>query len=111
RLSFCACTSLLHSRLGAKPAASFRASRESTTDAHMRTCWFIVIKSRGSWWIDREGKAYGPIDDVEEAVNYACKIAETYGDPERQSEVWVPGPAGRHVLHWRGAAPNRRRAA
>ena len=73
----------------------------------MRTCWFIVIKSRGSWWVDREGRAYGPLDDVEEAIHYARKVAETQADPERRSEVWVPGPLGRPVLYWRGPEPKR----
>jgi hypothetical protein len=23
----------------------------------MKTCWFLVVKARGEWWVDCEGKA------------------------------------------------------
>jgi hypothetical protein len=43
-----------------------------------------------------------------EAAEYALKIAETYGDPERRSDVWVPDEGGKLRLAWSGTAPARR---
>jgi hypothetical protein len=71
----------------------------------MVTCWFIVIESGGRWWVDCEGRAYGPLDAKHEAMGYARKIAETYGDPKRQSQVWVPRSGGRPELIWSGSKP------
>jgi hypothetical protein len=73
----------------------------------MQTCWFIVIQSRGAWWVDREGRSYGPFLNQREAEQYARKIAETDGDPKRRSEVWAPGLGGGPVLRWKGAEPAR----
>ena len=71
----------------------------------MVTCWFIVIESRGQWCVDCEGNAYGPIEGKDEAIRYARKIAETYGDPRRQSLVWASRREGRPELIWSGVAP------
>jgi hypothetical protein len=71
----------------------------------MATCWFIVIESTGRWWVDCEGRAYGPLDSEDEAIRYARKIADIYGDPARQSQVWVPRRGGRPVLVWSGKKP------
>ena len=73
----------------------------------MATCWFIVIESRGQWWVDCEGRAYGPLDNKDEAIRSARKIAETYGDPKRQPQVWVPRSGGRPELIWSGSKPDR----
>lgn len=77
----------------------------------MKTCWFVVIRANGAWWVDCEGHAFGPMDDKQEAARLAQKIAETYGDPERRSDVWVPNEAGKHELVWSGAEPARYRRA
>jgi hypothetical protein len=71
----------------------------------MVTCWFIVIESGGRWWVDCEGRTYGPLGDKHEAMGYARKIAEIYGDPKRQSQVWVPRIGGRPELIWSGSNP------
>ena len=73
----------------------------------MRTCWFIVIKSRDAWWVDREGRAFGPIESLDEAIQYARRIAETQRDPGRRSQIWVPGLEGRPVLFWQEPEPRR----
>jgi hypothetical protein len=69
----------------------------------MQTCWFIVIESMGQWWVDCEGKAYGPFASRDEAQIEAVRIAITYGDGLRRSEVFVAGPDGIHRRIW--AAP------
>lgn len=71
----------------------------------MKTCWFIVIESMGSWWVDCEGKAYGPFDSREDAQGEARRIAITYGDQERRSEVFAPTKDGSHRLIWKGPVP------
>jgi hypothetical protein len=72
----------------------------------MRTCWFIVIESMGSWWVDCEGKAYGPFISKDEARIEAIRIAITYGDADRRSEVFVSDERGIPRRIW--AAPLRR---
>ncbi len=71
----------------------------------MKTCWFIVIASKGSWWIDCEGKSYGPLDDRQAAIENARRIAQTYGDPKRRADIWVPDDDRKMQLHWSGPAP------
>ncbi|WP_055048851.1 hypothetical protein [Devosia sp. A16] len=71
----------------------------------MKTCWFIVIESMGSWWVDCEGKAYGPFSSREEAQSEARRIAITYGDGQRRSEVFAPTDHGSHRLIWKGPVP------
>jgi hypothetical protein len=69
----------------------------------MQTCWFIVIESMGSWWVDCEGKAYGPFTSKDEAQIEAVRIAITYGDADRRSEVFISEPDGTPRRIW--AAP------
>jgi len=71
----------------------------------MRTCWFIVIESMGSWWVDCEGKAYGPFYDRNDAVGEARRIALTYGDETRRSQIYAAEPGGSHRLVWSGPLP------
>lgn len=73
----------------------------------MQTCWFVVIRTPSAWWVDCEGKAYGPFETREEAAAEAVRLAGTFGDPERRSDVYVPDEGGRLQLVWstqRGAA-------
>ena len=71
----------------------------------MKTCWFIVIESMGSWWVDCEGKSYGPFETRDDAQGEARRIAITYGDEGRRSEVFVPTDDGSHRLVWKGPVP------
>jgi hypothetical protein len=50
--------------------------------------------------VDREGRTFGPVDDKEEAVNYARMLVEAHRDPGRQSQVWVHEEVGRPMLVW-----------
>jgi len=69
----------------------------------MKTCWFIVIESLGQWWVDCEGKAYGPFVSKDEAKIEAIRIAITYRDTARRSEVFITEPEGSPRRIW--AAP------
>lgn len=71
----------------------------------MKTCWFIVIESMGAWWVDCEGKAYGPFDSRTEAEGEAKRIALAYGDETRRSQVYAAGENGSHRLIWSGPIP------
>ena len=73
--------------------------------ARMKTCWFIVIESMGLWWVDCEGKAYGPFETREEAEGEAKRIALTYGDDARRSQVFAAEENGTHRLIWSGPVP------
>jgi hypothetical protein len=68
----------------------------------MKTCWFVVIESLGSWWVDCEGKAYGPFENRDEAHGEAKRIAVTYGDKYRRSRIYSAEPDGSHKLIWSG---------
>jgi len=67
----------------------------------VKTCWFIVVHSMDSWWVDCEGKSYGPFDTSEEATATAVRLAGVFGDPTRQAQIWAPAPSGDgHRLVW-----------
>lgn len=74
----------------------------------MASCWFIVIESMGAFWVDCEGKAYGPFGSREDAVLEARRIAVTYGDDTRRAEVFSADPDGTHRLVWIGPEPTAR---
>jgi hypothetical protein len=71
----------------------------------MQTCWYIVIEALDAWWVDCEGKAFGPFESEVEARMSAPRIALTYGDETRQSEVWVTERDGRRNRIWVGPPP------
>jgi hypothetical protein len=71
----------------------------------MKTCWFIIIHSRGAWWVDCEGKSYGPFASPDEAQQEAKRLAEMFGDPSRRSLVFAPNAEGHQELVWTGPDP------
>lgn len=73
----------------------------------MQTCWFVVIFSNGRWWIDCEGKAYGPFADRDDAAIEGTRLARTFGDPRRRAELWAPDAAGTMKRVWLGPDPIR----
>ena len=73
----------------------------------MKTCWFIVIQSQGNWWVDCEGKAYGPMPNRDGAIVHAREIAKAFADPDRQPQVWTTKPGERPTMIWSGSVPNR----
>ncbi len=70
----------------------------------MKTCWFIIIESLGAFWVDCEGKAYGPFDSSEEAASAARRIALAYGDDARRSQIYAL-VSGTQRLIWSGPDP------
>lgn len=68
----------------------------------MSTCLYLVIHSLGAWWVDCEGKPYGPCDTAEEAMRAAHKLIGLFCDPERHAEIWAPDESGKMRLVWAG---------
>ena len=68
----------------------------------MKTNWFIVIHVGKSWWIDNEGKSYGPFLNREQAGAEALQIAKLFGDKGRISQIYWPADDGKHKLIWTG---------
>ena len=73
----------------------------------MKTRWFLVIQSQGQWWVDCEGKSFGPFDDIAAASSAAQHYAEVFNDSERQSQVWAPDETGRLRPVWASEPPAR----
>ena len=69
----------------------------------MRTEWFVVFRSRGAWWVDNEGTAFGPFSSREVAGQEALTIARSFAEKTRRAQVYVPDESGRHRLIWEGA--------
>jgi hypothetical protein len=81
----------------------------------MARALYVVILSRGRWWVDFEGKAYGPFDTKELAGAEARHLAQYQAHSGRTAEVLVPDDGGRHRVVWTSTAdydaPGRTRAA
>ena len=72
----------------------------------MKTCWFIVILSSDRWWVDCEGRSYGPFESRDDAVENAKLLVEAFGDPERAARIYAPDKKGRQRLAWQGPTPS-----
>ena len=64
------------------------------------TALFIVIQSRGRWWVDLEGHSFGPFDTREQAALEGRTRAQSTGFDGRLSEVLVPDSAGKYWVVW-----------
>lgn len=66
----------------------------------MSKALFVVIFSRGSWWVDFEGRAEGPHESLERAVEEARQSARLIAHTGRETEVLVPDESGRYSVVW-----------
>ena len=74
----------------------------------MQTCWFIVIEVGDKWFVDCEGKGYGPFAGKDDAILEGTRLARTFGEDSRQSQLWVKDTAGQPPRRvWEGPAPRR----
>lgn len=71
----------------------------------MKTRWFLVIVSQGQWWVDCEGRSFGPFGSRDVAITGASRYAEVFDDPDRQSQIWAPDETGRMFRVWSGTRP------
>ena len=66
----------------------------------LNTALYIVIQSRGKWFVDFEGRAHGPHDSREAAAMEARNQAQFSAHMHRQSEVLVPDTEGKYWVVW-----------
>jgi hypothetical protein len=66
----------------------------------LTTALYIVIQSRGKWFVDFEGRAHGPHDTREAAAFEARNQAQFSAHMSRPSEVLVPDAAGKYWVVW-----------
>lgn len=69
----------------------------------MARALFVVILSQDNWWVDFEGKAYGPFVSRDVAAEEARHLAQFSAHSGRESEVLVPDETGRHRVVWSSA--------
>ena len=72
----------------------------------MATALYIVIRSRGKWWVDFEGRAHGPHDSREVAAMEARNQAQFMAHMNRPSEVLVPDADGKYWVVWASRSSN-----
>ena len=64
------------------------------------TALYIVIQSRGKWYVDFEGRAHGPHESREAAALEARNQAQFSAHMDRPSEVLVPDADGKYWVVW-----------
>lgn len=79
-----------------EPVAPMKARRRPTAI-------YIVFQSLNRWWVDFEGKAYGPFNDPEDARKSGIEIARIFGDETRMREVVVMRDGRGHDVVWSSA--------
>jgi hypothetical protein len=65
-----------------------------------RVTWYIVIFSKGRWWIDCEGKPYGPFDNEADAIAEGPKFITLMGNPDHRNDLYVRDDDGRYRVVW-----------
>ena len=66
----------------------------------MAKALYLVLLSQDSWWVDLEGKAFGPFTSRESAALEARSMARFQAHSGRESEVLVPDAEGRYWVIW-----------
>ena len=66
----------------------------------MSSCWWLIIQSQESWWLDCEGKSYGPFATSDEARQNAIDLVRIYGDATRPAEILAPDETGKYRVIW-----------
>lgn len=72
----------------------------------MAKALYLVIRSRGSWWVDFEGTATGPFETREAAALEARTLAQANEHGGRIAQVLVPDGDGRYWVVWSARAVN-----
>ena len=72
---------------------------------------YIVLLSREKWWVDFEGRAFGPFTSRNTAKQEATSLARFMSHTGRRSEVRVPNDAGRYLVEWESEPDRFRRPA
>lgn len=72
----------------------------------MATALYIVIESKGKWWVDFEGRSHGPHDSREAASLEARNQAQFMSHMNRPAEVLVPDADGKYWIIWNSRDAN-----
>lgn len=64
---------------------------------------YLIIFSRNEWWVDFEGRAFGPFGSRENAALEARALARFQSSAGQVSEVLVPDSEGRYWVVWSSA--------
>jgi hypothetical protein len=56
----------------------------------MATALYLIILSRGKWYVDFEGKAHGPFESREAAALEGKQLAQLYRPYGRAARCWFP---------------------
>ena len=73
----------------------------------MARALFVVIKSQGSWWVDFEGKAFGPQQTMDQAVESGMELARYCAHTGRRTELLAPDAGGRYSVLWDSGADSQ----
>lgn len=71
----------------------------------MSSMLYLVLQSRGHWWVDIEGRSLGPFDSEEVATFAAIDAAGRDFHPDREVQVYAEKPGRRFELIWSSAQP------
>ena len=66
----------------------------------MATALYVVILSRGKWYVDFEGKGHGPFETREAAALEGRQLAQFTAHMGRPAEVLVPDEKGKYWVVW-----------
>lgn len=69
----------------------------------MKTAIYIVINSRGAWWVDLDGVSEGPYAALDAAIRRAVERASEASGRGGRSEVRVMGPGRENALVYQSA--------
>ena len=69
----------------------------------MQTCRYAAIQVGSEWWVDADGRSFGPKQSQDVAVLFAQSLAALHSPPDRRCEVWARDEAGLPVLQWCGS--------
>jgi hypothetical protein len=70
---------------------------------------YIVLQSREKWWVELEGKTFGPFTSKNTATMEAISLARFMAHAGRKCEVRVPDGTGRYPVEWESEPDRFRR--
>lgn len=70
---------------------------------------YIVLLSREKWWVEFEGKSFGPYTSKNTATLEAISLARFTAHTGRTTEVRVPDGTGRFPVEWESETDRFRR--
>lgn len=66
---------------------------------------YLVLQSQQRWWVDFEGKTFGPFTSRDLALREASSMARFTSESGRHAQVRASGEGGRMQIEWDSKAP------